>query len=98
ERGELDGFRRGRDHDEAGRCSGAMNSNDLIAGGWHGHRFVVAAAVDVRDFRAHFAEAGGELAAMMDGMIEHELEIEYRRMFEYAEKYQRSGPKFRRKL
>src|ERR1700735_5624679 len=62
------------------------------------HGLVVAAAVDVGHFCAHFAEIGSELAAMMNGMVEHELQIENRWMLEHAEKYERRGPKFWRQF
>src|ERR1700722_2233874 len=74
----------------------AVTSARLFVGGHGGHGIVVAAAVDVGDFAAHFADVGAELAAVMDGVVEHELQVEDRRVIEDTKEGDGRGPKFGR--
>src|SRR5688572_10277881 len=52
---------------------------------------VRARTVDVGDFRAHGAEIGGELAAMMDAMVVGEPDPGRARLLHHAEEVDRLG-------
>ena len=64
----------------------AVDALGLGLSGLFGQGGVVAFAVDGRDFTAHGAEIGGELAAMVDGVDEAKLEIEYGGLLNQAAK------------
>ena len=50
-----------------------------------GPGFVEAAAVNIGDFGAHGSEVGYELAAVVNGVEKHELEVECGRVIKNAE-------------
>src|SRR5216683_1372011 len=64
----------------------AVDALRLGLGGLFGQGGVVAFAVDGGDFTAHRAEIGGELAAMVDGVDEAELEKEHGGLLDQAAK------------
>src|SRR5271168_2448527 len=59
-----------------------------------GHGFIEAAAINIGDFSAHGPEIGDELAAMVNCVEQHELEIEYSRVIIDAEEGYRGRPEF----
>lgn len=61
---------------------------------WLGPGLVEAATVNIGDFPAHGTEVGTQLAAMVNHVMEHELEIEHGRVIVNAEEGPGSGPVF----
>src|SRR6266481_4129924 len=62
----------------------AVDALRLGLGGLFGQGGVVAFAIDGGDFAAHGAEIGGELAAMVNGVDEAELEKEDGGLLDHA--------------
>src|ERR1700693_4418556 len=58
------------------------------------NRLVEAAAIQIWNLRAHRTQVGGELSPMMDGVIEHELQIHNSGQIINTEERHSSGPKF----
>src|SRR5580704_6975883 len=62
------------------------------------HRLVETAAIYIRDLRAHWTQIRGKLASMMDGVIEHELQIHHGGQIINTEEGKGRGPELSREL
>src|ERR1700722_10721514 len=62
----------------------------------HLHRFVEAAAVDLWYLRTHWTKIGGQLAAMVYGVIVQKAKIDHGRKIERSQKVDRRKQLFRR--
>jgi hypothetical protein len=70
----------------------------VLVVGWRRHGLVEAATIDAGDFGAHLAQVGGQLAAMMNRVMHHELKIENRGIVVDPEEGYRRSPQFGGKL